>query len=127
MFTPAQINTIARRAHHAIEGKGEGHTVFDDMAMRGRYVVGGYTASLLFPIGEATARIREGIMAWGTSPLLNAHTLGYWEHDGTVHVDLGTMTSNWEHALTLARKRGELAIYDTVERTCHAVADYARM
>lgn len=110
MFTPAQVNTIARRAHHAVEGGGSGHTVYKMRVPRGRYVVGG-VATIILPVGEAVARIRERVSAmlaqaeWAT-------TLGYWEHEGSVYVDAGRTYGTLAYAVEVALERGEMAIYD---------------
>ena len=61
MFTPAQINTIARRAHHAVEGKSEGHTVYRQDRAMGRYIVGGIGRTPMLATGTPVATIRAAI------------------------------------------------------------------
>jgi hypothetical protein len=41
--------------------------------------------------------------------------VGWWSHDGVVYVDPVTLAGSREHALRLARERGELAVWDGVE------------
>lgn len=114
MLTHAQLATVARRAHALIEGEGQGYTQYATYAPRARYVVGGYLPSRIYPVGEAVARMRADMLADSRTPLgTSAHTLGCWEDGGRVYVDFGTTTPDYAHALMLARKRGELAFYDT--------------
>ena len=126
MFTPAQVNTIARRAHHAIEGKGEGHTVY---AMGSeynpqRYVVGGLVPSAMLPIGTPVSAIRAAIVRMLARDKGGvAETLGYWEDGGTLYLDLGTTWTLEHNALKVASQRGELAIYDRETGECIRVSD----
>lgn len=117
MFTRTDVARIARLASLAVEGSGTGATAYDEHAMRGRYVVGGYAPAQLYPIGEGRGHMRTRIWDW-VQAHPEAHTLGYWEHEGTVYVDLGTMTPGLEYALQLARTRGELAIFDRHTGEC---------
>lgn len=123
MFTPAQINTIARRAHHAIEGKGEGHTVYRQDRAMGRYIVGGIGRTPMLATGTPVASIRQAIH--GMIATLRAEavveTLGYWEDGGTVYVDLGDTWTSRARALQVAARRGELAIYDREAGECITV------
>lgn len=115
MFSHAHLSAVARAAHALVEGEGQGFTQYSTSAPRARYVVGGFLPSRMYPIGEAVARIKADVLADSRTPLgLASQTLGCWEDKGVVYVDFGTVTDDLEHALGLARKRGELAIYDTV-------------
>lgn len=120
MFTPSQINTIARRAHHAIEGKGEGHTVYVSKVTARRYIVGGYRPSAMLPVGAPVRVIREAVERMCRN-VNDAETLGYWEDDGTLYLDLGNTFYSLEIALEAAARRGELAIYDREAGECITV------
>lgn len=123
MFSTSDIYTLARKAASAVEGEGAGHTVYAHGVSPRRYVVGGYTKSLLFPINEGTARIRKAVRALAAStPARFAETLGMWEDKGTVYVDLGTTYHSEVSALSVARTRGELAIYDRETGECIAIS-----
>lgn len=111
MFTPAQIQSIARRAHHATEGKREGHTVYASKSTARRYIVGGYRPSAMVPVGAPVAVVRAAVGRM-TRSAGEAETLGYREDDGTLYLDLGNTFSSLSMALHVAERRGELAIYD---------------
>lgn len=112
MFSHSQISTLARKAHALTEGSGDGHTVYG--GYRARYVIGG-VFTRLYPIGTAVPVIRQDLINDRRNvSTYGAQTLGCWEHDGTVYVDYGTVADNLPFAMELARKRGELAIYDSV-------------
>lgn len=118
MFTLANTNTIAKAVASAVEGEGAGHTVYVKGLMPRRYVVGGYKPSLLFPVGAAVGHVRERVRAWVGDSAREAETLGMWEHDGTVHVDLGNTFASLTVAMHAARRRGELAVYDRETGEC---------
>lgn len=124
MFTPAQIDTIARRAHHAIEGKGEGHTVYRQDRAMGRYIVGGIGRTPMLAVGSPVATIRAAIHGMIATLPGGAvmETLGYWEDGGTVYVDFGDTWTSRRRALKVAADRGELAIYDRETGECITVA-----
>jgi len=46
---------------------------------------------------------------------LGYDTVGAWIHDGQLYLDPGTLCSDLGDAIALAKQRGELAIYDTVD------------
>ena len=76
----------------------------------GRYVVGGLktvTTKAADALGQAET-IAERLGESGA-----AQTLGSWEHDGTVYFDLGDTWDSRADAMRAARRRGELAIWDT--------------
>lgn len=116
MFEPSAIARLARLAHAATEGSASGSTVYAIGAVRQRYVVGGL-ATRIYPIGESRDRLRKGMHAmldsYGGAV---ASTLGYWEDEGTLYVDMGDMHSDLDDALRIAASRGELAIFDTWTR-----------
>lgn len=115
MFTHPQLSAVARAAHALVEGEGQGFTQYATSAPRARYVVGGFLPSRMYPVGEAVARIKADALAASRTPLgLAAQTLGCWEDGGVVYVDFGTVTDDYDHARMLARKRDELAFYDTL-------------
>lgn len=116
MFTRTDVATIARKAAQAEEGKGQGHTVYAQGITPKRYVVGGYAPAQLYPVGAATAHMRVRIWDAVHAPAAEgAHTLGYWEDEGTVYVDLGDTWDGLGTAIAVAQARGELAIYDRRE------------
>lgn len=120
MFTRTAVAHLAHLASLAVEGEGQGHTIYAQGVTPRRYVVGGGGApALILPIGEARASIR--IRAWDmaqTEAATAAHTMGYWEDGGSVYVDLGDTWHSLEIALDVARTRGEKAIYDRQAREC---------
>ena len=117
MFSNAKISAVAGFASTVGEGSGDGLTVYTQGVTPGRYVVGGRVPSRLFPIGTARPVIKAAIVAMlEGSP--NAETLGVWEDDGTVYVDLGDTWETLEHALYAATHRSELAIYDRQDEEC---------
>lgn len=119
MFSHSQISTLARKAHALTEGSGDGYTIYG--GYRARYVVGG-VSTRLYAIGTAVPVIRRDILADArTEAVQGAHTVGCWEHEGTVYVDYGTVADNLPFALELARKRGEHSIYDSVTGECIVV------
>lgn len=125
MLTHAQLATVARRAHALIEGEGQGYTQYATYAPRARYVVGGCLPSRIYPVGEAVARMRADMLADSRTPLgMSAHTLGCWEDEGRVYVDFGTTSPDLFHAMHLAEKRGEDAIYDATKGVALPVAEY---
>lgn len=118
MFTPSQIALIARHVSDAVEGGGAGHTAYAPNTMRRRYVVGGVTKALIFPIGASRHAIRAGIRGMIHGLTEQAQTLGMWENEGSVYVDLGDMWHSLDIALAVAAQRGELAIYDRESGDC---------
>lgn len=122
MFTRTDIATVSRLASRAVEGEGSGHTVYAPNVMRRRYVVGGYAPTLIYPIGTAPAHMRVRIWdAVHADVAQGATTLGYWEDNGTVYVDMGDMYYSRDIALIVARERGELAIHDRETGECISV------
>lgn len=113
MFTRTDVATIARLASQAVEGEGTGHTVYAQGISPRRYIVGGYAPAQLYPTGAASGHMRTRIWDMAhTNAAQGAHTLGYWEDEGTVYVDLGDAWDSLGMALAVARKRGEKAVYD---------------
>lgn len=76
----------------------------------GRYVVGGLK-TVTAEIGDALNQAETIAERLGESGA--AQTLGSWENDGTVYFDLGDTWDNEADALRVARRRGELAIWDS--------------
>lgn len=123
MFTRTAVAHLARLASLAVEGEGQGHTIYAQSVTPRRYIVGGVGPALILPIGEARASIR--IKAWDmahTEAATAAHTMGYWEDGGSVYVDLGDTWYSLDIALDVARARGEKAIYDRQTGECIPVA-----
>lgn len=89
-------------------------TIYADDATRYRYVVGGI-ATRIMPIGEGKARLRTALHAMAEGSDKGNLTLGMWEDDGAVYLDLGDTWPGLGMAIAIAEKRGELAIYDTWE------------
>lgn len=116
MFEQSAIARLARLASDATEGSASGSTVYAIGAVRYRYVVGGLSTRI-YPVGESRAALRKGMHAMlrGYGGAI-ASTLGYWEEEGSVYVDLGDMHANLNDALRIAESRGELAIFDTWTR-----------
>lgn len=78
--------------------------------MLGRYVVGGLktvTARVADALNQAES-IAERLGESGA-----AQTLGSWESDGTIYYDLGDTWDSEADAMRVARRRGELAIWDS--------------
>lgn len=116
MFEQSAVARLARLASAATEGSASGSTVYAIGAVRRRYVVGGL-ATRIYPIGESRDRLRKGMHAMLDSYSgAVASTLGYWEDEGSVYVDMGDMHSDLDDALRIAESRGELAIFDTWTR-----------
>lgn len=119
MFSTSDIHALARKASAAAEGEGAGHTVYSPECAPRRYVVGGYTPSSLLPVGTPVGVVRAAIRRMvGASGARFAETLGFWEDNGTVYLDLGTTYNDEVSALSVARTRGELAIYDRQTGEC---------
>lgn len=115
MFSTSDIYALARKAASAVEGEGAGHTIYAPGSEARRYVVGGYTPSVLLPVGAPVGVVRGAIRRMLKTPgAQGARTLGYWEDNGAVYLDLGTTYHTEDTALHVARTRKELAIYDTV-------------
>lgn len=115
MFSTSDIYALARKAASAVEGEGAGHTIYAPGPEARRYVVGGYTPSVLLPVGTPVGVVRGAIRRMLKTPgAQGARTLGYWEDNGAVYLDLGTTYHTEDTALHVARTRKELAIYDTV-------------
>lgn len=114
MFTRTDVAMLARLAAGAVEGDGTGHTIYAQGDAPRRYIVGGYLPAQLYPIGEAKGRMRTRIWDAAQAPAARfAETLGYWEDEGTVYVDFGTTYHDEVSAISVARTRGERAVYDT--------------
>ena len=116
-YTEEQLNRLATMAIDATES---GHTEysFDDPTVAARYIVGGI-ATLVIPARLAyyePARNRRVVTEWlhGNT---HAETLGYWidAETGDIYLDAGDTYGYEGQALSVARQRGELAIWDRVE------------
>ena len=119
MFSTSDVYALARKAASAVEGDGTGHTVYSPECAPRRYVVGGYTPSVLLPVGAPVGVVRRAIRRMvGAHGARFSETLGYWEDNGTVYLDLGTTYHDEVSALSVARTRGELAIYDRETGEC---------
>lgn len=122
MFTPAQIVNIARRASLALPDSGTGHTVYTARQAAGRYIVGGLAPAAILPTGVHPSTYRAAIARMierydGNLP----ETLGFWEDNGAIYLDLGETYTLERYALQAARERGELAIYDRETGECITV------
>lgn len=120
MFTAPLIARLARHAHKLTEGSGGGHTEYPDVRTARRYVVGGCRPSLMFPIGTPAGVIRAAVQRM-VEGVTDAETLGCWEDQGTVYVDLGNTFDGVNMALYAAQRRGELAIFDRGTGECITV------
>lgn len=76
----------------------------------GRYVVGGLK-TVTTKAADALSQAESIAERLGESGA--AQTLGSWEHDGTIYYDLGDTWDSRADAMRMARRRGELAIWDT--------------
>ena len=122
MFSRTNVATVARLASRAVEGEGAGHTVYAEGTAPRRYVVGGYTPTLLFPVSAPSGHMRVRVWDWAQADAARfAEALGYWEHEGTIYVDFGTTHASIDDALRVAASRGELAIYDRETGQCITV------
>lgn len=124
MLTNAQIARLARLASAAVEGSGSGHTEYVHADSRRRYVVGGVVPARIFPIGTTRAVIREAVRRMvrdAEAASLAFDTVGYWEDNGAVYVDLGDTWHGGSSALCMAHDRRELAIYDRLTGSCITV------
>lgn len=116
MFESSAVARLARLASSATQGSASGSTIYAVGAVRKRYVVGGL-ATRIYPVGESRVRLRNGMRAMLSGYAgATASTLGYWEEEGTVYVDMGDMHADLDDALRIAESRGELAIFDTWTR-----------
>lgn len=121
MLTDAQIARLARHASKAVADSGSGHTEYAHSDSRRRYVVGGVVPARIFPVGTAPAVIREAVRRMvrdAAAASMAYDTVGYWEDDGAVYVDLGDTWDGVGMAIAVAQTRRELAIYDRNERKC---------
>lgn len=119
MFSTSDIYALARKAAFAVEGGGTGHTIYSPECAPRRYVVGGYIPSVLLPVGTPVGVVRAAIRRMvRDSGARFAETLGFWEDNGTLYLDLGTTYHDEASALSVARTRGELAIYDRETGEC---------
>ncbi|AWY04988.1 hypothetical protein SEA_HORTUS1_6 [Microbacterium phage Hortus1] len=121
MLTDAAIARLARHASAAVEGSGSGHTEYVHADSRRRYVVGGVVPARIFPIGTARPVIREAVRRMvrdAAAASLAFDTVGYWEDNGSVYVDLGDTWHAASSALGVARDRRELAIFDRLTGEC---------
>lgn len=107
--------TLAHAAH-----TGTGHTEYRNREeYAGRYIVGGI-ATVVIPsdaAGFPELVLRSALDLLGSDDARKAETVGVWNHDGNTYLDLGDTYYLIEVALTIARKRGELAIWDRVTGT----------
>ncbi|QAU07342.1 hypothetical protein SEA_ALLEB_7 [Microbacterium phage Alleb] len=119
MFTAPAIARLARHASALVEGEGQGHTEYRTDRAMGRYVVGGMAPAALLPVGVPRAVVRATVRRMlDAASEAGVETLGVWEDDGTVYVDLGDTWTVRARALAAARVRGELAIYDRETGEC---------
>ena len=76
----------------------------------GRYVVGGLR-TVTAKTGDALNQAETIAERLGESGA--AQTLGSWANDGTIYFDLGDTWDDRADAMRAARRRGELAIWDS--------------
>lgn len=80
------------------------------------YLVGGIVPSTVIPVvGTATlADALAGFVRLHSDKLAYREYcyLGTWIHEGRIHIDVSEWFGDRNHALYLARERGELAIWD---------------
>jgi hypothetical protein len=125
MFTNAHIARLARHASALVQGEGQGHTEYAHRDSKRRYVVGGVAPALIFPVGTARPVIRAAVRRMldnARADLLAWDTLGCWEDNGAVYIDLGDTWSNRGLAHYEARSRGELAYFDREAGECIPVS-----
>lgn len=72
------------------------------------YIVGGVVPSLVRPVDD-TRLVHDAL---DFTVKANAEHVGIWLNDGHAYVDVVEHVENLQHALALARMRGELAIWD---------------
>ncbi|QZD97602.1 hypothetical protein SEA_PLATTE_6 [Microbacterium phage Platte] len=121
MLTDTAIARLARLASAAVEGSGSGHTEYAHADSRRRYVVGGVVPARIFPIGTARPVIREAVRRMvrdAQAASLAFDTVGYWEDNGSVYVDLGDTWDGVGMAIAIGQLRSELAIYDRETGEC---------
>lgn len=86
-----------------------------------RYAVGGVATKSFPAIWRARPKAVQVVADWLEVNLLfypDAHTVGSWhnsENNG-VYFDLGTLHATEDEALTVARERGEYAIWDRAQK-----------
>lgn len=84
-----------------------------------RYIVGGLVPSRIIWANEMSedmiARVVLAIVGDAMFHDEVMETLGYWTDEGRVHFDAGDTWNNLGYALSEARDRGELAIWDRIE------------
>lgn len=101
------------------------------------YAVGGAcdTPSETFPLesftgGDVEEAIFQARIAWWDK-LQPTSCVGFWVHEGEVHVDLVDVIMGREYALQVAEERGELAIYSLKDQcevwTSHGMAQACGM
>lgn len=100
----------------------EGATVFYnyDKPPNGGYVIGGVRENVRpanSTFGEISAEIYS-MTRWATSFNIPFDTIGIWEHNNSIYLDLGTWTANKGVAHVLAHSRRELSYYDRTNETC---------
>ena len=103
-ITRNEVRLLTNEATH-----NGGHTIpLADVL--GRYVVGGLR-TVTAEIGDALDQAETIAERLGESGA--AQTLGSWENDGTIYYDLGDTWDSRADAMRVARRRGELAIWDS--------------
>ena len=115
MFYEYQINRLIAEAL----GGAEGHTEYREDRPEGasRYIVGGATEPLVIAsesLFREPAGSRVKIREWAERQQ-GEETIGFWLDEGLAYFDAGESFYIREVALSAARKRGELAIWDRKE------------
>ncbi len=96
------------------DGKGGATVNLSDRPL-GRFVIGGLgtVADTVAAMTDHAADMSEKMARMASG---DVQTVGSWldTTDGTVYLDYGSTTDDMAQALDIARKRGEIAIWDSV-------------
>lgn len=110
---PSNAAFALAHAAHA----GTGHTEYRNRAeYAGRYIVGGIATAVVpsDAVGFPELVLRSALDLLDSEDARKSETVGVWSHEGNTYLDLGDTYYMLDSALTVARKRGELAIWDRV-------------
>ncbi len=94
---------------------GSVNTVFPDYTPTEGYMVGGKSWSMVVSKNQVdTVNILSYVLAHTSLMFKGAADvyLGWWEHQGKVHIDISDHLGTLKSALEVARERGKLAVWD---------------
>lgn len=78
-----------------------------------KYAVGGVCQGIVLSDTVSEDEFRTKVDTWLKEVLPNRHCfVGIWNHAGSIYVDGTDIISNLDNALAVAKRRGELAIWD---------------